>query len=220
MIIKIRGHKRIWRKIEQWLLNSKNININYLISRERDYVKFSVYPWIGISRLKVRSIIPEPKAKTKQKILDGLLEIYDSWKNELDKLDEPYYLKIWLYEERFARSQVVCAIRDEIHFYDKTFSKPDSAKEIDKRKFGNNKKLDNYKWELRLDEDIYDNFFIGEPNDYGSESEYLDSKKWFEKMLLKKHRKYSLENPTEDYYELYAFEKGKVWLGEKNNDIL
>lgn len=215
MIIKIRGHKRIWRKIEQWILNSKNININYLISRERDYVKFRVFPWIGITRLKVRSTISEPKSKTKQKILDGLFEIYDSWKIELDKLDEPYYLKIWLYEERFSSSQIVCAIRDEIHFYDNTFSKPEITKEIDKSKFGNNKKLDNYNWELRLDEDIYDNSFIGEPSDYRSAEDYLASKNWFEKMLLKNHRKYTPENPTEDYFELYAFEKGKVWLGEK-----
>jgi len=51
--------------------------------------------------------------------------IYDSWKTELEKLNKPYYLKIWLYEPRISKSQVVCAIDDKIEYYDNIFEKAD-----------------------------------------------------------------------------------------------
>lgn len=45
--------------------------------------------------------------------------------------------------------------------------------------------------------------------------DYLESKKWFEKLLLKKHRVYIPSNATEEFNTIYAFEKGKIWNGEK-----
>lgn len=220
MKTKIRGHKRIWRKIDQWINDNKNLDKETLLCWERNYVKFRVFPWNGFSRSNRKSILQEPKSITRDKILNGLFEIYENWKVELDKLGEPYYLKIWLYEERFSNSQVVCALRNKINFYDHTFSKPDYHKEIKSINFGNNKKIENYNWELRLDEDLFDNTELGEESEYENKESFLESKKWFEKMLNKKHRKYKPENPTEDFFEIYAFEKGKIWIGEKNKNAL
>ncbi len=214
----VRGHRRIWRKIDTWIQDNQILDKESLLKWERSNVKFRIFPWNGFTRIKKKSILPEPKTITKNKILNGLFEIYDSWKVELDKLDEPYYLKIWLYQERFSNSQVVCALRNKINFYDYTFSKPDFNKDIEPVKFGNNKKIDDYHWELRLDEELFDNTFLGEESEYENKKAYLESKKGFENMLLKKHRKYKPENPTEHFFEIYAFEKGKLWVGEKKKN--
>ena len=122
---KIRGHKRIWKDIENWRLDNLDIDLaDYLLNcRNRCYSKIRVHPWSGLSLTK--SITPQPNRKTKLKMIEGLLDIYENWKEQLDKLGQPYYLKIWFFEPRFSKSQVVCAIGDNIDFYENTFFKPD-----------------------------------------------------------------------------------------------
>ena len=210
---KIRGHRRIWRKIEIWIENNKTLDINHLLSHQRDYTKIRIHPWSGINL--TNSITRQPNKKTKQKILNGLFEIYDNWKSQLDKLGQPYYLKIWLYEQRFSNSQIVCAIGENIDFYKNTFSKFDLSKEIVLLNFGQNNRIDNYNWEPRIDEEFYDNTTLGLSEDYENIEEYLEMKKWFDNLLSKPHKNYKPENPTDDFFEIYAFEKGNVWLGEK-----
>ena len=65
-----------------------------------------------------------PKNKTRKKIIEGIFEIYNSWKNQLDSLNKPYYLKICFFPEDVSKCQVVCAIDEFIDFYDVTFYKP------------------------------------------------------------------------------------------------
>jgi hypothetical protein len=153
---KIRGHRRRWNDIDQWVTTHKNLDLDYLKEYQRDYAKIRVHPWSGISL--TNSQTPEPKGQTKTKILSGLIEIHDSWKRELDQLGENYYLKIWLFEPRFARSQVVCAIGDYLDFYENTFFKPDESKKFNPAKYGQLKdEIENFNWEYRLDEDHFDN---------------------------------------------------------------
>lgn len=213
---KIRGHKRRWKTIENWRLDNLNFDLpDFLLKkRDRNYEKIGVHPWSGLSL--TNSIVPEPNGKTKQKILNGLLDIYDDWKNQLDKLRQPYYLKIWLYEPRFSQSQIVCAIGENIDFYSNTFFKQEKTEYLNIDNYGVlNSRLENFVWEARLDEDFIDNVAIGEPENYASIQDFEESKKWFEKMLLKKHRKFVLENSTVVDFECYGFEKGIVWLGER-----
>jgi len=88
---KIRGHNRIWNEIENWRLDNLDLNLtDYLLNeRDRYYARISVHPWSGPSL--TNSVIPQPTGKTKQKMLNGLLDIYEGWKNQLDKLGQPYY---------------------------------------------------------------------------------------------------------------------------------
>ena len=213
---KIRGHKRIWNEIENWRLENLDLNLtDYLLNeRDRYYARISVHPWSGPSL--TNSVIPQPTGKTKQKMLNGLLDIYEGWKNQLDKLGQPYYLKIWLFEPRFSQSQVVCAIGENADFYENTFFKPEESKELYTGNYGKLKsRLDNFTWDYRLDEDHYDNTEVQEPEIYASRQDYEDTKKWFEKLLKKPHRTYKFKEPIGETTESYSFKRGDIWLGGK-----
>lgn len=109
---KIRGHRRQWTHIDAWIDANKQLNLENVKRNGRDHAKIWVHPWSGITV--TNSQIPEPKRETKRRIIKGLIAIYEGWKASLDQLNEPYYLKIWLYEPRLSKSQVVCAIEKEL----------------------------------------------------------------------------------------------------------
>ena len=152
---KIRGHNRRQKKIDNWRLDYISVDLpDYLLNeRNRFYAKIRVHPWSGLD---INSLTPQPNGKTKQKMLLGLLDIYEDWKNQLDKLGRPYYLKIWLFEPRFSRSQVVCAIGESLDFYENTFFKPETIKELNFNAYGELKtRLQNLNWDYRLDEESF-----------------------------------------------------------------
>lgn len=213
---KIRGHKRRWNHIEDWCRSNSDINLTgySLYDDGRYYAKIRVHPWSGLSM--TNSVIPEPKRKTKLTMLNGLLDIYDNWKNQLDLLGQPYYLKLWLFEPRFSQSQVVCAIGNSIDFYENTFFKPEETKVLHTKNYGEAKsRLDSYTWDYALDEDHYDDAILGEPEMYASIQDYQDSRKWFEQQMKKPHQTHKFDEPIGDSTEFYSFKRGSVWLGEK-----
>ncbi len=211
---KIRGHNRLHKQIDNWRLDNLSLDLNDYLLNERDryYAKIRVHPWSGISV--TNSVTPEPTRKTQQKILNGLLDIYGDWKNQLDKLGQPYYLKVWLFEPRFSQSQVVCAIGDNVDFYENTFYKPETNKIIQLDKYGSIKtKLSKLNWEYRLDEDQYYNNEVGEAEIYASRQDYEETKMWFNKLLKKPHRIHKFIEPIGDTTESYSFKRGEIWLG-------
>ncbi len=211
---KIRGHNRRHKQIDNWRLDNLSLDLtDYLLNqRDRYYAKIRVHPWSGLSL--TNSATPEPTGKTKQKMLNGLLDIYEDWKKQLDKLGQPYYLKVWLFEPRFSQSQVVCAIGDNVDFYENTFYKPDTNKTIQLDNYGSLKtKLSKLNWDYRLDEDHYDNTEVSEPEIYGSRQDYEDTKIWFAKLLKKPHRTNKYKDPIGDITESYSFKRGDIWLG-------
>ncbi|WP_243347785.1 hypothetical protein [Parabacteroides sp. FAFU027] len=168
---KIRGHNRRQRQIELWRLENLNLNVESLESFYYVYSKMVVHPWCDLSIL--NSIIPAPKGKTRQLILEGLLDIYQSWKEQLDKSGKPYYLKIWLYEPRFSKSQVVCAVGERIAHYETLFDKPEKNKiwksTLPARIKDRFSKLNcGYSW----DEECYGNDYVGSSEAYASLSDY------------------------------------------------
>lgn len=179
---------------------------------DRYYAKFRVHPWSGITFTK--SVIPQPTGRTKQKIISGLLDFYEAWKNQLEKSGQPYYLKIWLFEPRITQSQVVCAVGDNINFYDNTFFKSDKNEKINSEKYGHLKsRIDGLTWEHYLDEENYDNTTIGIPENYTNIKAYEEAKRWFQKLLKKPHRIYQFKEPIGDVTVSYSFRQGDVWLG-------
>lgn len=169
---KIRGHKKIWKDIENWVSYNKNLDINYLKKRKRDYVKVWVSPYKNISI--TNSEFTPPKGKTRQKIINGIFEIYQNWELELEKLGIPYYLKIWHFPHNASKNQVVCAIEDFINFYDYTFFKPESNKTMPDKTLG-------LTWEYHQQEHHITIDDIGNVEDFYTEDDYVSNKKWIEK---------------------------------------
>ena len=69
---KIRGHHKIWKNIDSWVSYNKKLDLEYLVSRKREYVKVWVQPYFNISVL--NSEFNPTKNKTKKKLLRVFLK--------------------------------------------------------------------------------------------------------------------------------------------------
>lgn len=212
---KIRGHKRRHRQIESWRLENLELRMDLINKYSSDYIDILVHPWCDISI--INSKFPEPKRKTKQLILNALIDIHDSWKNQLDKIGQPYYLKIWLYNPRFSKSQVVCAIGDKINHYENLFYKCADTKEILTSNFGALKnRLEKFNWEHYFDENHYANNEVGEHELYATHKDFEERKNWFKRILKKPHRTTKIDEDT----ELYSFRQGDIWVNVQKKNAL
>lgn len=202
---KIRGHKRIWKNIEDWVEYNKFLNIEYLKERQRDYVKVWVSPYKNISILE--SVFTPPKGKTRQKIVDGIFTIYDSWKESLEKLNEPYDLKIWFFPHDVSKCQVVCAIGDFIDFYDVTFFNPKKNKPFPE-------KGRDLKWEYRHQEHHVTKSDIGFEEEFYTKQDFLNNKRWIERIMKDPRTRmntYDADNGAKTTY--YSIKECDVWIG-------
>jgi hypothetical protein len=187
------------------------LDIEQLSEYKYHYSKVYVQPWDNISL--TNSQIPEPKGKAKNEILNGLEKIYDSWKVELEKSEKPYYLKIWIYEPRISKSQVVCAIGDRIEYYENLFEKVDNKQ--NSSSFTNSLSSE-FKWESKIDEVQYWKSELLWPSEqYENIEECYSDRKLLKKLENGNYRKELIDNPNEEKDIIYFLKKGKIWVGEK-----
>jgi hypothetical protein len=207
---KIRGYKRRLREIERWRIDNLSLNMDYLRERQRDYVKFRIYPWTPVAMSLSR--FPTPKGKVKRRIIESMLDIFERWQKQLEEIKEPYYLKIWLFEPDVYNSQVVCAIGDCLHFYDNTFYKPDSIRGFRAENYGQiSTRLLGYKWDFRFFEsEIFESDYARE--NFKTEEEFIAARKEFEKKIKKPHRITEVKFRGKSD-KLYMINTGSVWIG-------
>ena len=207
---KIRGHSRIQKNIRKWIESDYTLDREGLLEFNYRYSQINILPWLN--KPLTNSKIPEPRGCTKSLILESLEIIYDSWKSQLDKFDQPYYLKIWLNEPRISKSAVVCGINGKLDEFENSFYKINS--EENKSNLVNQMNSD-FKWECVADED-----FIFE-SDVSSSHNYIFQKEFFsDRRLIKKAEKKGFRNEIVKDSEgekdiLYFIPKGKIWIGEK-----
>ena len=210
-IKKIRGHNKIHKKIQKWVELNKTLNIDNFLANKFCYTHVSFEPYFNISIN--NSNIAEPKSKTRKIIILGLEEIYNNWKTELDKLNQPYFLKIYLFEPRISKSQVICALgKDKIDYYDFFF------REIETKNINSNfvNVLNpNFKWKTHSDDDIYSEQELLTPeNYYQTIGDYNYCKRLLNKLKKKDYTKKKFENEYGIDF-LYYLPKGKIWIGGK-----
>lgn len=205
---KLRGHKRHWKHIENWIKRCTPSEDPSQLD-DRNYIKIWVGPW-GNLNLNGRHIA-EPKGVSKALIIKGLVKIYDRWKKALDATNEPYYLKIWLYDQRFSKSQVVYARGEYLNFYEKTFYNPEKPKEFKTLSFGYmGKELSEFSADYRWDEDQLLKSDLGKAAHYASLKAYDEAIKWFDQQLTKNPR---ITPPTEELEEeIFSIKMGDVYL--------
>lgn len=206
---KIRGEKRRIRKIKEWIDDHIVLDIAYLKQYQCEYVKFWVSPWDRLSL--TNSQYPQPQGIYKELFFGGLLQIYMSWKEQLDFLGQPYYLRIWLFENDLKRSQIVCAIGEKLENYHNVFEDThlgDSILSVDE--WQNVQDIINkFNWEKKKEITLYEMDWIGSLTDYVSNKEYEDSTRWFTSNVITKYREIKKINSS-DYY---VVETDNVWIG-------
>ncbi|HBR54351.1 MAG TPA: hypothetical protein DEA82_09265 [Flavobacteriaceae bacterium] len=208
---KLRGHNRIFKEIENWKNDCLELDLQQLSYYQRNYEKVWVRPFGEISI--TGATVPRPKRKARKLILEGLLEVFNSWELQLKTLDKPYYLAIWLNEPYIENSQVVCAIDEYLNFYDITYYRPEIQKEMPTQNYGKLKTdLDAFDWIYAIDEHNFTNEDLQETADvYASEKDYFAMQRWYKKQLK---RNPIIQKDNDVIY--YRTEKGTVWIGTKN----
>ena len=199
---KVRGMKRKIRLIENWKKQNLDLDVEFLLENQRDYKKLWISPFYDlhmISEFECGHI--NPPNWYNRLLLEAMIEVYKSWDKKLKELNQPYYLKIWLYDPRFIESQIVVAIGDFINFYDTTFTTDDSINIFPEDKYRlKNHNVSEFEWELNKDELVL------------FESEHLGDMRY---LNYAKNKAYKIEqaNVLGKMEALIYIRKGNVWVG-------
>lgn len=207
---KIRGHSKIQKNIQKWIDSNCTLDLEALLEFNYQYVQINILPWMN--KPLVGSRLLEPNGFTKNMLLDGLGIIYDNWKSQLEKLDQPYYLKIWLNEPRLTKSEVVCGIKEKIEEFENSFYKINLE---ENKSYLINQLSSDFKWECAIDEDLVFERDVSSPENYINIEEYYSDKKLLNKAKKKGFRNKAIENSLGEKDVLYFIPKGKIWIGEK-----
>ncbi|MBK9537803.1 MAG: hypothetical protein IPO12_03475 [Flavobacteriales bacterium] len=216
---KIRGLRRRSRSIERWRQANRFLNPKSLRDSTRPdhhktcYVKLWLEPWGNLFATE------QPKKGHRTEMLAALLDIYESWNVQLAESEQPYYLKVWLFEPHFMRSQVVCAWGQAHDHYRKTFTP--ASKEVaipTKRYFGLEERLAGFEWKTHLHEHFYfeSDFDAVQPD--GSEGLHVHRQK-----LLRRLKSGGYASSDVDFMgkttKAYAFPLGHVWVGGRSTAL-
>lgn len=214
---KIRGFNKKLKYIQNWRNEYVNLNVESLLDNEYEYVKLWVTPFNEL-RYKERDYIG-PTRKVRIEIVSSLINIYDNWRQELDKLNKPYYLKIWLYEPRITSSQVVCAIGDKIEYYNNLFETEAKGTEFPIERYNSiNSKFMEFNKKAFLDEEIIedDNWPIEK---WQNEEDYYWNKRFYNELEQKGYRKEVKQEGAYPPTTTYFIPKGTIWVMENYRTI-
>ncbi len=198
---KIRNNKTLLKRLESTLEDSQ-FDLDQL--SEEHFFNFQFEDHYGFKNHPNKGLI-------RKRIVQLLFEIHDKWKVELEKLNTPYYLAIWLCEPQIIRSEVVCALGERIEMYsDNWFDNSEKNPSIIKEAYGKSQdQFDRFQWERK---NLYD---IHEYIDYSRPKEkYKDQKQFYTNLRYYKRIK---ENATkiidEKYGKTYYERVGDIWVG-------
>lgn len=143
---KTRGMRKKAKNLILWADYHKKLNIDSLIKYHKEYVKIWIYPFYRLYQITPNKVGKKnPKNRFRKQVFYQLIEIYLAWQEELNQLNQPYYLKIWLGDPEFMDSQVVAAIDSEIEYYNKIFKTNETDKDFLFRI--QHPLIDQFKWE-------------------------------------------------------------------------
>lgn len=198
---KIRGWRRRIKQIEQWKQRFIDLDVEQLFCNHRDYVKLWIDPFFRLTRR-------NPPMWYSRLLLEAMIEVYQSWYQQMNRLNEPFYLKIWLYHPNFIHSQIVVAFRDCLHFYDNTFEQSNDNKDFPSQLYGKIPDLHNFKWKLSLESEYYSLAELQADVGLG-----FRTNKSIEAIKNKAYKCETVKG-TNGEDTIYSVKLGNVWLGE------
>ncbi|WP_105620104.1 hypothetical protein [Vallitalea okinawensis] len=203
---KTRGLRSKVKRIDHWKEQSKELDLESIKKYGRDYVKIWIPPFYNLYKINKYEVgHKNPPNWFNKLILEAMLEVYDSWDKKLRGLNEPYYLKLWLYEPNFINSQIVAAIGDYIDYYEDVFEPDENKKALPIEKFNiKNDGICRFDWGQYKDQAII----------YGSDfTDDLESLNYWKEKSYKIKKKIINDDVDVEYY----ITKGTIWVGEKRN---
>lgn len=188
---KVRGWKRRLRQLERFRLIYRVLDIPTLRAHEVEYAKLWLDPW---SRLVKRN----PPFWYRRRAVAVFIDILRNWKIQLDELQEPYYLRLWLFDSRFPSTQVVAAIGSRVLFYERSFNDRPGMVSVPPEPYHDaGCDLHALRWRTVQDEE----YFLAS----------VDAESEEERAYLRKVA--SREESTPDGDTLYIMERGLIWIG-------
>ena len=175
----------------------------------------------GYYNIQIEEQVGQPcrvKGELRRLVLQILLTTLGEWKIELDKLNQDYYLAIWIREPWILTSEVVCAIGDTIAYYENNcFIDHKNLNHLDYRKYGSAaNELERLVWTRKYDERSYDETAINWPrNLYSSDKVYFYNQRIYRKILAKEFHVEATNKGLVYYYPI-----GDVWVGKFNSNAL
>lgn len=204
-----RYQNRFIKELDNTLKIDAAFNLNQLLTKKFNFFQFhDQYGYEG-NNFSTKGLI-------RKKIIQLLFEIHDEWKIELDKLNKPYYLAIWLCEPRLLLSEVVCGIDERMDKYENHFfTNSNKSNPIKTDKYGKlNIRFEEFSWERKVAFEVYTNTDYGWPKEhYQNESDYYKNRKFFKRVLPKCNK--IKENK---YGKIYYREMGDYLVGRKLSD--
>ncbi len=198
----MRKHRILLKKLEDNSLLKNEFDLSQLLSNK--YLNF------GFEQFEK----PLIKGRLRKALFKVLIEVHNNWLFELEKLNKPYYLAIWIKESELMLSEVVCGIDERIEFYENQyFDEPYKVLELNLEEFGTLKDdFKEFKWSSVPNFKSYDNVAYNFPKEnYLNVNDYFKDKRFY-KRVLPKCKKIEEGKHGKIFYR----EFGKVWIGQKS----
>mgnify|MGYP006105137399 FL=1 len=197
--------KRI-RGIQKWIDDKYHLEENQFDKEklfEQKYLNFQIDDCYDF--------IDNVEGKTRDEIFKVLFSTYSNWKMELNNLDIPFYLGVWIYNPRLPKSEIVCAIGNEkIEYYkNKCFDISSHQKDIiNLKEFKSEEST--LVWTQKIDFNILEDWEIKFPKEnYENEEHWIESQEHFKKFI---NDSYKIENSEKG--KIYFKNIGEIWTGE------
>ncbi len=203
---KTRNNKKLLKYLESTLEDSqfdlnKLLEDHFFTFQFEDNYGFGDYPNKGLIR---------------KRIVKLLFEIHDRWKVELEKLNKPYYLAIWLCEPQIIRSDIVCGIDERIEMYSNDwFDSSENYNTIIKEAYGKYQdQFDRFTWERKNLYVWHEEWEINWPKE-----RYINQKQYYKAQKFYKQMKAKCSKIVEDKDgKTYCQKIGDMWIGQEKND--
>jgi len=111
---KVRGWKRRLRQLERLEKEHLCLDLESLYHFHYHFIKLQLDPW---NRLVKRN----PPFWFRHRVLQTLFKVAKAWQEQVQALDAPCYLAIWIFHPCFYQSQVVVAIDERVDWYEGVF---------------------------------------------------------------------------------------------------
>lgn len=190
---KVRGWRRRFDQLDNYMPRYRNVYSQITDGWDYGSVRLP-NPWFMLEK---RS----PSLSYKRKCISILLKLHDLWKDQLENSRQPYYLGLWLYDERFCDTQLVAGVGERIAHYNSVFSDAEVEKPPPAIFDNDLKAASMIKWRSCID---HKHYFQTD----------FDDGVWTEEVIAEVLRDVDERVLLENGDTMYLVRQGRLWVGQ------